>query len=168
MKWLICLSQIVLFSVCLALPSVTSAAESYSSNSFINRIDGIVWDPYRHPVSDVYVELQNENYSTISRIRTDATGRFSFIGIVAGHYNIRVLTTGANYLEYTEGIDVVNVVQRASDQIYLDIYLRFDKRKFNPGVTDMTGAIFVQEVPDAARKLYKKGVRDISEKGEKG
>lgn len=170
MKWLVSLLQITLFGVivCLALPSTASAAESDSSNSFINRIDGIVWDPYRHPVSDVYVELQNENYSSISRIRTDATGRFSFIGISSGHFNIRVLTTGTNYLEYVEGVDIVNVVQRASDQIYMDIYLRFDKRKFNPGVTDMTGAVFVQEVPETARKLYKKGLNDINEKGDKG
>ena len=154
--------------LCFAVPSVRSAEKNDGSNSLINTIEGIVWDPYRRPVPDIYVELQNENYSTVRRIRTDSTGRFLFTGISGGHYNIKVLTTGTNYLEYTEGLDVVNVLQGSSDSVYLDIYLKFDKRKFNSGVANITEAIFVQDVPEEARKLYKKGVKDINEKGDKG
>ena len=170
MKKLINLVQIMLLGVivCSAVASANSIGEPHGANTLINRIEGIVWDPYRRPVPDVYVELQNENYSTVSRIRTDSTGRFSFTGVRGGHYNIKVLTTGTNYLEYTEGLDVVNVVQGSSDSVYLDIYLKFDKRKLNSGAATITEAIFVQDVPEEARKLYKKGVKDINEKGDKG
>jgi Flp pilus assembly protein TadD len=169
MKRLISLLQIMLFGVivCCAVPSVKSVEKNYRSDSVINRIEGIVWDPRRRPVPDVYVELQTENYSSINRVRTDATGRFSFIGVAGGHYNIRVLTSGTNYLEYSEGIDVVNVVRGSSDQVYLDIYLKVDKRKISTGLADMTGAVFVQDVPEEARKLYKKGIKDIND-GDKG
>jgi hypothetical protein len=170
MKWLISLFQIMLFCLiaCFGIPSVKSAGANDSSNSVINRIEGIVWDPYRHPVPDLYVELQNENYSTISRMRTDSTGRFSFFGVRGGeHYNIKVLTSGTNYLEYTEAVDIVTVVRGGSDSVYLDIYLKFDKRKINSGFGGITEVVFVQDVPEEARKLYKKGVKDLND-GDKG
>jgi tetratricopeptide (TPR) repeat protein len=167
MKWLTTLSQMALLGVfvCLAVPSVKSA--NYRSNVLINRIEGMVWDPGRRPVADVYVELQNENYSTISRTRTDSTGRFSFVGIQSGRYNVKVLTTGTNYLEYTETVELVSVLRGGSDSVYLDIYLKIDKRKFNSGFNGITEVVFVQEVPEEARKLYKKGLKDIND-GNKG
>ena len=154
--------------VCCAVSTAKSGGENYNSISLINRVEGIVWDPNRRPVSDIYVELQNENYSTVSRIRTDSTGRFSFIGIPSGHYNIKVLTTGTNYLEYTEGVDVVNVVQGGSDSVYKDIYLKIDKRKIPTGIAAISGAVFVQQVPPEALKLYKQGLRDINDSAGKG
>jgi len=169
MKWLMNSLQIMLCGVivCLTVSTAKSGGENYDSSSLTNRIEGIVWDPHRRPVSDIYVELQNENYSTVSRIRTDSTGRFSFSGVAGGHYNIKVLTTGTNYLEKTEGVDVVNVVQGGSDSQYLDIYLEYDKRKFNSGSAGITDVVFVQEVPEEARQLYKKGLRDLND-GDKG
>jgi tetratricopeptide (TPR) repeat protein len=170
MKWLTTLLQIALLGlfVCFAAPSVKSVGENYRSSLLINRIEGIVWDPYRHPVPDLYVELQNEDYSTISRIRTDSTGRFSFFGVRGGqHYNVRVLTSGTNYLEYIEAVDIVTVLRGGSDSVYLDIYLRFDKRKINSGFGGITEVVFVQDVPEEARKLYKKGVKDLKD-GDKG
>ena len=165
MKRLTSLSQIMLVSVivCFAVASARAKRANNSSNSLINRIEGIVWDPNRRPVSDIYVELQNENYSTVSRVRTDSTGRFSFFGYPSGHYNIKVLTSGTNYLEHTEGVDLVGVVRGGSESVNLDIYLEFDKGKINSGFAGITDVVFVQEVPDEARKLYKKGVKDIND-----
>src|SRR5206468_4042387 len=86
----------------------------------------------------------------------------------AGHYNVRVLTTATNYAEYTEGVDIVNVVQGGSDAQYLDIVLKLDKRKVRPGIGPITGSVFAQDVPEEARRLYKQGVRDINEPDGKG
>lgn len=170
MKWLMNSLQIVLCGVivCVAVSTAKSAGVNYDSSSLINRIEGTVWDPYRHPVSDIYVELQNENYSTLSRVRTDSTGRFSFNGYGAGHYNIKVLISGTNYQEYSEALDLINVVRGSSDAVYLDIYLKFDKRKVNSGIAGITEVVFVQEVPEEARRLYKKGLKDIRDAGDKG
>lgn len=166
MKSLVSLFQITVFCViiCVAVPSVRS--ETYIS--VVNSIEGIVWDPYRRPAANLYVELQNENYFSLRRIRTTGTGRFSFTGLTAGRYNVKVLTSGTNYQEVTESVEIINVIQRTSDTAFLDIYLKFDKRKAKSGVTELTGAVFVQDVPAEARKLYKQGVSDINEKGDKG
>lgn len=166
MKQLIRIFQIMLLGVivCSAVAAANSIGEVHSANTVINRIEGSVWDPYRRPVPDLYVELQNENYFAVSRVRTDSAGRFTFTGIAGGHYNIKVITSGTNYLDYTESIDLVSVVRGASDSVYLEIYLKFDKRKVNSGLGEITEAIFVQDVPEEARKLYKKGVKDLHEK----
>jgi tetratricopeptide (TPR) repeat protein len=168
MKKLMSVFQTMLFGLiaCSAFASASPIGESH--NTLINRIEGIVWDPYRRPVRDLYVELQNENYFAVARARTDSSGRFTFNGYSDGHYNVKVLTSGTDYLEYTESIELVSVVRGASDSVYLDIYLKFDKRKVNSGLGEITEAIFVQDVPEEARKLYKKGVKDLHEKGDLG
>src|SRR5215471_3824992 len=99
--------------------------------SLVNRIDGIVWDPNRKPVADIYVELQNEMYMSLSRVRTTASGRFSFTVGSPGNYVIKVLATGTNYMDATETVEIVDVTQRSSDQQYVDIYLKYDKNKIN-------------------------------------
>ena len=169
MKRLTSLFQTLLLtvSVCSAVAAHNSTSDLASNNVVINRIEGIVWDPYRRPVRDLYVELQNENYFAFARARTDSAGRFSFTGVSSGHFNIRVITSGTNYLEYTESIDLVSVVRGGSDSVYLEIYLKLDKNKVSSGLAEITDAIFVQDVPEAARKLYKEGIKNI-EKGELG
>jgi tetratricopeptide (TPR) repeat protein len=170
MKQLIGLLQIMLFGViiCSATASDYLGRETYGATTLINRIEGIVWDPNGRPVRDLYVELQNENYFAVSRARTDSAGRFSFSGVSFGRYNVKVLTSGTSYLEYTESVDLVNVLRGAGDAVYLDVYLKFDKRKVNSNLGEITEVIFVQDVPEEARKLYRKGAKDLHEKGDVG
>jgi tetratricopeptide (TPR) repeat protein len=170
MKWLVILLQIMLFGIiiCLASPAAESIKGNLSSNGLINRIDGIVWDPNRRPVSDVYVELQDELYRTLNRVRTSSSGRFSFTVARQGNYIIKVLTTGTNYLEHTEAVEIVQITQTSADNVYLDIYLKLDKRKINSGVNGVTEAVFVQEVPDEARKLYNSGTKALGNNDIKG
>ena len=168
MKRLISFSRLMLVSAIVCFAAAGSRAAALEATSLTNRIEGIVWNPAHRPVPDVYVELQNENYSTISKARTDSTGRFTFTGIQGGHYNVKVLTTGTNYLEYTEGVDLVDVVRGGSDAVYLDIYLKIDKRKLPTGIAAMSGAVFVQQVPAEALRLYKQGLRDINDSAGKG
>lgn len=171
MKWLIGLLQIMLFGVivCLASSTAKSIEGNYGSNSLVNRIEGTVWNPERQPVTNVYVELQNEFLSTLRRVQTSSSGRFSFIGMPAARYTIKVLPAATNYLEYAENVDLVtytdkNTGRSSSDTVYLDIYLTYDKRKINFGTSGITEAVFVQEVPEEARKLYNRGVKNIDSK----
>ena len=171
MKSLIIFLQVMLFGVivCTAFPSAT--IRDPANILLVNRIEGIVWDPYRHPVSDVYVELQNELGSSLSRLRTDSTGRFSFTVSQQGNFIVKVLASGTDYLDAAEAVEIVagNAGNSlANDSAYLDIYLKFDKRKINTGVASITEAVFVQEVPEEARKLYKNGIKDINKNDLKG
>lgn len=168
MKHLSLLQLLLLtLGVCLITAVHPSTAKAYNSTAVLNRIEGTVWDPYRRPVRDLYVELQNENYFSIARTRTDSAGRFSFIGVSAGRFNVRVMTSGTNYVEQTESVDLVNVMRNVGDAVYLEIVLKFDKDKMKSGLAEITDAIFVQDVPDEARKLYRKGLKDL-EKGDVG
>src|SRR4029077_15763984 len=108
MKQLIGLFQTLLLtvSVCSAV-AASSLPGAAPNNNLINRIEGIVWDPDGRPVRDLYVELQNENYFAVARTRTDSPGRFSFIGVSAGHFNVKVITSGTNYLEYTTSVEIL-------------------------------------------------------------
>ena len=169
MKQLTILFQALLLtlSVCSAVAAHNSAKEAYSNNAVLNRIEGTVWDPDRRPVRDLYVELQNENYFAIARTRTDSAGRFTFIGVSAGRFNVRVITSGTNFLEYSESVDLLSVVRGGSDAAYLEIILKVDKNKMKSGLAEIVDAIFVQDVPEQARRMYKKGLKDL-QKGDVG
>jgi predicted Zn-dependent protease len=170
MKQLTSLIQVMLLGLVVGstVAFANSIGDTNSPNTFVSRIEGVVWDPYRRPVRDLYVELQDEDYVAIARSRTDSAGRFTFNNPAGGRYNIKVLTSGTNYLEYTESVQIMSVVRGASDTVYLDIYLKFDKRKVNSNAAEITEVVFVQDVPEEARKLYKRGVKDLHEKSDLG
>jgi tetratricopeptide (TPR) repeat protein len=127
----------------------------------INRIEGIVWDPNKHPVSDVYVELQNEMYMSLNRMRTTGSGRFSFTVANPGNYYVKVLASGTNFMDAMEPVEIVNLSARSSDYQNVDIYLKYDKRKIDTGGLGITEAVFVQEIPPEAKKLYEAGHKDL-------
>ncbi len=133
----------------------------------INRIEGQVYDQNRSPVSDVFVELLNEVDSLVARTRTNTSGRFSFLGVSAGHFTIKVLPLGKNLLEQSQDIEINNQLAR-SDTVFVDFYLRPDKRASDVVEETFPEAIFIQDVPQEARKLYKEGISDLEKNQDKG
>lgn len=175
MKQLISVTQIAIVGllIFLIIPSAragTSISNHLSdSKKLINIISGQVYDPQNRPVSDIYVELMNELYSTVSRYRTSSGGRFIFNNISSGSYKVKVLTTGTNYEEQMQEVQIINVFQGASDQVYVDFYLKYDRRKIAVGSGGAPEQIFVQaSVTGEARKHYQKGVEQLADKKDKG
>ena len=130
-----------------------------------NSIGGHVFDPQRRPVGQIYVELQNEVYSTIARTKTDGSGRFLFSGLSAGRFSVRVLPYGTNLEEQTQEVEIVNFVapgSNSSENAQKDFYLRLrrDEREANA----ITGTIFVQDVPEQAQKSYKEAISNFENK----
>src|SRR5205823_3798130 len=132
-----------------------------------NVIEGTVYDPDRRPVPDLWIELQNEFNLNLSRIRSGASGRFTFPGIGSGRYYIKVYTSGTNFEEQTQAVDVVNVFPNSSDTVYQDIFLKYRKGMGNIGIRQATEAIFVQEVPPEAKRLFTQGAKDLDNKDAK-
>jgi tetratricopeptide (TPR) repeat protein len=64
-------------------------------------------------------------------------------------------------MDASEAVEIVDVTQRSSDQAYVDIYLKFDKNKVNMGAPGIVEAVFVQDVPETAKKLYETGIKDL-------
>jgi tetratricopeptide (TPR) repeat protein len=128
-----------------------------------NTISGYVFDSQRNPVANVFVELLNDVYSTLARTKTNGAGRFFFANLSAGRYYLRVLPYGTNFEEQTQEIEIVNLIapgRIVSENLQKDIYLRL-RRGENRTVT---GAIFVQDVPQDAQKSYKKAIDKLNDK----
>lgn len=136
---------------------------------FANRIEGQIFDENHVPVGDVYVELQNDAGSTLMTQRASTIGRFTFNGLTAGSYRVRVLPSGKNYLEQSKDLQFVPSMSGRSDETqFLEFYLRIDKRAaetVNPGSPDV---VFYQDIPDTAKKLYRSGIDSLAKKQDKG
>lgn len=135
-----------------------------------NAISGTVFGESNRPVPDVFVEMLNDTYSTVGRVKTDGSGRFAFDGLGEGRHKVKVLPYGTDYLEQTQEVVLASVSAvpgSGSDRQYVDIYLRFNERANAGPFAAAPGVVFVQDVPDGARRLYQEGVRYLREKKEK-
>jgi tetratricopeptide (TPR) repeat protein len=146
----------------------TSGAYAQQGNS----ISGLVFGQSREPISDIPVELMNEFSQTIAHTRTNGSGRYVFHQLPQGRYMVRVLPYGTDYDQQEQSVEIYNFTTRdgqgnvrrsgfSNEQ--LDFTLRMSRR----ALTGMTGAVFVQEVPEKAKKLYQKGISELDDKKEK-
>jgi Flp pilus assembly protein TadD len=134
-----------------------------------NSITGLVFSEARRPMPDVFIELLDEYGGTINRARTTASGRFSFGGLAQGRYKIKVLPYGTDYQEQLKEIELVTVSAipgSGVDHQQVDFYLRL-RPGANAGPLAAPGAVFAQEVPEAAAKLYERAVVELREKRDK-
>lgn len=153
-----------------AHPSTNQLLTSTSLAQGRNAISGTVFGVARHPVPDVQLELLDDVNSTISRVKTDAAGRFTFSGLVSGRYNIRVLPYGTDYLEQTQEVTLSSVSLMAgggADRQQIDIYLKVNERVTTGPFAMAPSVVFAQDVPAAAKKLYETGLTYLREKKEK-
>jgi tetratricopeptide (TPR) repeat protein len=135
----------------------------------INRIEGTVYSPDRRPVNDVRVELQSDVGSLLNTAKTRSGGRFTFVGVAAGRFLIKVIPMGLGFLEETTYVEVLNFGRtNSSDTEYVDIYLKYDKRAQKETQNRSTEVVFAQDVPERARKLYESGVDSLKKNPEKG
>ena len=160
MKTLICLCC---FSLLAGMANPLAALPT-----FINRIEGQVYDPNRRPVENVYVELLNDVDSVIARTKTTAGGRFTFAGMPPGRFIIKVLPFAAGLLEQTQEVQITNTSNTRNDTAYVDIYLRYDKRNRVSANETSREVVFVQDIPAAAKKLYEDGLADLPKNQAKG
>ncbi|MFL6374981.1 MAG: tetratricopeptide repeat protein [Pyrinomonadaceae bacterium] len=151
-----CLAAVAL---AIALPFLCSS--SAMAQNF-NRIEGTVVNESNQPVSDLYIELADEANGDLGRTRTTGSGRFSFGGLSTGRFVLTVVTSGTNYLSDTKDVEIRGTgVRTSTDIAYVDFRLKLDPRRITVGSGGPAEAIFVQAVPESAKKLYSKGVPDI-------
>lgn len=133
-----------------------------------NSITGFVFGEARTPLSEVHVELLDDFYVTISRVKTTGSGLFAFRGLPDGLYNVKVLPYGSDYEGQTRSVSLVAlsvIPGRGTVNEQIDFYLKV-KRNTNAGPLTATGVVFVQEIPDGAKKLYEAGIEDLHNKKE--
>jgi len=128
----------------------TGNSSSVLARQQANSISGHVFDERRTPLPDLQVELLNDVDSVIQRTKTDGSGLFRFRGITFGIFQIRVQTYGTGYIGQTKRVELEPT--RAFEQV--DFVL---VQKKVAATTATVGAVFVQEVPEQARKEYDRG-----------
>ncbi len=124
-----------------------------------NEITGTVFSETGRPVSDVYVELITDLGSSLTRIRTTSSGRFTFSGLTNGNFKIRVLPYGTNYMEQTQEVTLISISpsQTALDRQHVQIYLRLNERAKSGPFALVPAVIFAQEVPACSGKALSRG-----------
>ena len=133
-------------------------------------ITGTVFAEAHRPIADIWVELLDDFNSAIGRDKTDGSGRFMFGGLLNGNYRLRVLPYGTDYEEQVQEVTLVSVSPISGrpgvDRQNIDIYLKVNKRAPAGPFAVGPRAIFVQDVPPAASRLYEDGIRFLREKNE--
>jgi len=141
--------------------SALMALVSFQTNS--NSISGHVSNDQRVPLADVRVELLNEVDSVIRTVKTDGSGLFVFRKLSDGTFQVRVQTSGTNYISQSKRVDLARPHGFGTAFEELDFILN---TAGNNSSTAKPGVVFVQEVPEPARKQYQKGA-ELLEKSNK-
>jgi tetratricopeptide (TPR) repeat protein len=151
----------ILITVLVALALLPASASTLQTNS--NSISGHVSNNQHMPLADLRVELLNEVDSVIRTVKTDGSGLFIFRKLSDGTFQVRVQTSGTNYISQTKRVELARPHGFGSASEELDFVLA---TKSNTSSIAKPGVVFVQEVPEAARKQYQKG-SDLLEKSNK-
>ncbi|MGD9630859.1 MAG: tetratricopeptide repeat protein [Pyrinomonadaceae bacterium] len=134
-----------------------------------NSIGGHVFGDQRTPLEGITVDLLDDFSRTLSRVRTNSTGRFYFGRLPAGIYRVRVMPLGTNYQEQEQTVEIRNFFRTDSrgnsiatglDSAQVDIYLR--AKKDDSFISNET--IFAQNVPERSQKLYEEAVDLLKER----
>src|SRR5689334_13531303 len=119
-----------------------------------NTISGHVSNDQHVPLANLRIELLNEVDTVISTVKTDGSGLFVFRKLSDGTFQVRVQTSGTNYVSQTKRVDLARPTGFGVATEEVDFVLSPIKGNnvAKPGV------IFAQEVPEAARKQYQKAL----------
>jgi len=126
-------------------------APTLQTNS--NSISGHVSNDQHAPVADLRVELLNEVDSVIRTVKTDGSGLFVFRKLSDGTFHVRIQTSGTNYVSQTKRVELARPHGFGAAFEELDFILVTNDKA---GRTQRPGVVFVQEVPEAARKQFEK------------
>ncbi len=71
-------------------------------------------------------------------------------------------------MEQIQEVYITSTRPNSSDTAYIDFYLTYDKRFSASVIQKSPQAVFVQEIPSAAKNLYEAGAGDLSKNQDKG
>src|SRR4030095_12390462 len=123
-----------------------------------NSISGHVVSNQRTPLPDLRVELLNEVDSVLQTVRTNGSGLFVFRKLSDGTFQVRVQTWGTDYVSQTKRVELTRPHGFGAAFEEIEFVLTTNRATSTSG---KPGVVFVQEVPEAARKLYLKAAELI-------
>jgi len=152
-----CLSVGVVLLLCSipkgsGLGAVRFETTEVQSQASSNSISGHVTDNQRTPISDLRVELLNEVDTVIQTVKTNGSGLFVFRKLSDGTFQVRIQTAGTNYIGQTKRVELARPLGFGAAFEEIEFTLSTN----NHTVVNKPGVVFVQDVPDAARKEFQK------------
>ncbi|MBC7796180.1 MAG: carboxypeptidase regulatory-like domain-containing protein, partial [Pyrinomonadaceae bacterium] len=135
-----------------------------------NTISGFVFDSSRQPVPDINVELQDDVSSTLVRTRTSSAGRYTFSGLSAGVFNVKIINSNTSFVEQTQRVEIINININGRiagyDNVQLDFRLQQPSNNGSSVGSSSSRSnsaiiVFAQDIPKSARKFYEKGLGEI-------
>jgi tetratricopeptide (TPR) repeat protein len=136
-----------------------------SQNVSASTIMGTVYDKQRNVLGDVDVELLDNLYRQFKRTRTDSSGRYQFDGLSDDAWTIRVLPFRYDLEDQSQLVELKTMsmtgVGNGNGFTIQDFYLLPKKGSL---ADSELGVVFAQEVPQEAKKLYAKAIKDFSDK----
>ncbi len=142
----------------------------FAHNTFASStISGIISDKQRNPLVDVDVELLNDFYQQIRRVRSDGSGRYTFEGLNDGRFSVRVLPFRYDLEDQTQSVEISTVAtvdvagQRKPGSSFQVLDFTLLPKKGGLAETEL-GVVFAQAIPPEAKKLYEKAMLDFNAK----
>src|ERR1051325_2629196 len=120
-----------------------------------NTISGHVSNDQHVPVKELRVELLNEVDTVISTVKTDGSGLFVFRKLSDGTFQVRVQTSGTNYVSQTKRVDLARPTGFGAATEEVDFVLTIARN--NASSPTKPGGVFVQEVPEGGRNAKPRG-----------
>jgi tetratricopeptide (TPR) repeat protein len=151
-------------AVFVALVACTVAVSAQQGR---NAINGMVVNSGREPINRIRVELQNELEMFITYTYTDAAGRYSFRNLSQGVFIVKVHTDGKHTGQSTRVVLQALRNSGASHYEQIDFMLKEITEKKLTTLSGTTSTVFAQEVPEKARKIYDRAVKQLDNAQEK-
>ncbi|MFN0085323.1 MAG: tetratricopeptide repeat protein, partial [Blastocatellia bacterium] len=141
-------------------PAGPAGAASIQQNSR-NSISGVVMNTSNLPIQRIRVELQDEVEMSVKQTYTDGAGHYFFQNLTQGTFIVKV-HSDVTYVG--RSVRVVLYQARAGGgyhQEQVDIVVKSREELKKTSVPSNAGATFAQEVPDNARKIYERAIRQL-------
>lgn len=152
------ISAIALFSA--------GAAFASTETQVASSVQGTVYDKQRNALPDVDVELLNDNYQSLNRTKTDATGRYFFSGLSDGRFTIRVFAFRYDLADQEASIEIQTMTVRGTEGVSTMIQDFFLVPRKGSLKESELGVVFAQDIPKAAKDSYDQALKDFSGKRE--
>ena len=128
-----------------------------------NLISGVITNTEGKPLDRIRVELADEVEMTITQTYTTSNGRYSFRNLTSGTFIVKVHSDGKHAATRAR-VNLYNIRSGSSSQEQVDFVLKTLTETRSSSTPPNTGTVFAQEVPDNARKLYDRAVRQLENK----
>jgi tetratricopeptide (TPR) repeat protein len=123
---------------------------------------GNIRDNTGKPVSSIRISLTDESYQPIRTVFSDTSGRFTFTGLVSGRYYLKVEPAGMPFEEQTVSLDLQALRVRGGSEPYpVDVIVK--RKREAPAISENSGTVFAQTVPDAAKAEYEHGLNSVKD-----